>query len=94
MAELSVACPICKQSLTAPNEDELAKVFKEHAKHEHGMEMSEEEAKEKVKMGIWFAETATQKPSPYLGESSVGIVSCGDSCSACYLPGTRISSPR
>ena len=48
MAELSVACPVCKQSLTAPNEDELAKMFKEHAKHQHSMELSEEEAREKV----------------------------------------------
>ncbi len=52
MAEPSVSCPICKQGLTAPNEDELVKIFKEHVKHEHGMEMSEEEAKEKMKMGM------------------------------------------
>ena len=52
MAELSVSCPACGQSLTAPNEDELVKVFKEHAKHQHSMELSEEEAKEKVKKGM------------------------------------------
>jgi predicted small metal-binding protein len=49
MGEVSVSCPVCGQSLTAPNEDELAKTFKEHAHHDHGMEMSEEQAKMKVK---------------------------------------------
>jgi len=52
MAELSVACPACGQSLTALNEDELVKAFKEHAKHDHGMDLSEEQAREKVQKGI------------------------------------------
>lgn len=49
MGEASVGCPICGKSLTAPNEDELVKAFKEHAHRDHGMEMSEEQAKMKVK---------------------------------------------
>jgi len=49
MAELSVTCPICGDSLTALNEEELAHAFKEHAHHHHDKEMSEEEAKKKVK---------------------------------------------
>jgi predicted small metal-binding protein len=32
--------------------DELAKMFKEHAKHDHGMDVSEEQAKEKVQVGM------------------------------------------
>lgn len=48
MAKLSVTCPACGQDLKALNEDELVKTFKEHA-HHHGMEMSEEQVREKVK---------------------------------------------
>lgn len=50
MAEVSVKCPQCGMDLKAPNEEELAKTFKGHAHEAHGMEMSEEEAKQKVKM--------------------------------------------
>lgn len=50
MGEASVGCPICGKSLTAPNEDELVKTFRDHAKHDHDMDMSEEMAREKVKM--------------------------------------------
>lgn len=49
MGEHSVTCPACGQSLTAHGEDELVKTFKEHAHHHHGMDMSEEQAREKVK---------------------------------------------
>ena len=50
MAEVGIKCPTCGMDLKAPNKDELGKVFKEHTAHVHDMEMSEEEAKSKVKM--------------------------------------------
>lgn len=51
MAEVSIKCPNYGMDLRAPHEDELAKTFKGHP-HEHGMEMSEEGAKKKVKMMV------------------------------------------
>ncbi len=50
MAEVSIKCPSCGMDLRAAHGEELAKTFKEHTAHAHGMEMSEEEAKKKVKM--------------------------------------------
>jgi len=50
MAEVSIKCPQCGMELKAPNDDELAKNFKAHTHEVHDMEMSEEEAKQKVKM--------------------------------------------
>lgn len=49
MAKLGITCPKCGKSLTAESEGELAKMFRDHAKHDHDMDMSEEMAMEKVK---------------------------------------------
>lgn len=48
MAEKSVVCPICNGALKAASEDELVKVLKEHAKHDHEMDMPEEKARHMV----------------------------------------------
>ena len=52
MGEVSVACPVCGQSLNALNQDDLVKAFKEHANHEHSMGLSDEQASEKVQMSL------------------------------------------
>ena len=52
MAELSVKCPTCGMPLKAPTEDELVKAWQEHSKTAHSMELSEEEARAKVKMAM------------------------------------------
>jgi len=49
MAELSITCPVCGNDLHADHEDDLAHNFRDHAA-EHGKEMTEDEAKKKVKM--------------------------------------------
>ena len=50
MAEVSIKCPTCGMELKAPNEEDLGKKFKVHTHEVHDMEMSEEEATQKVKM--------------------------------------------
>jgi predicted small metal-binding protein len=52
MGELTVTCPICGTEIHAPDEDGLATKYKEHAHEAHGMEMSEEDAKQAIK--IWL----------------------------------------
>jgi predicted small metal-binding protein len=54
MAEVTVTCPMCGTEIHGPDADELAKNYKEHAREAHGMEMSEEEAKQAVT--IWLEE--------------------------------------
>jgi predicted small metal-binding protein len=51
MAELSVKCSTCGHVLTADSEEEMIKAIQAHAKEKHNMEMSEEKAKESIKMG-------------------------------------------
>jgi predicted small metal-binding protein len=50
MAEVSIKCPQCGMEIHGPDEEGLARNFKEHTHEVHSMEMSEEEAKKKVKM--------------------------------------------
>ena len=52
MAEVTVTCPICFEDIHGPDEEGLTKNYKEHAHEAHGMELSEEEAKQVVK--IWL----------------------------------------
>ena len=54
MAEVTVTCPVCGMDIHAPDEEELAKTYKEHAHEAHGMEISEEAVKQVVK--IWLEE--------------------------------------
>jgi len=51
MAQLSVKCSTCGHVLTADSEGEMIKALKAHAKEKHNMEMSEDKAKEAIKMG-------------------------------------------
>ncbi|HEM60975.1 MAG TPA: DUF1059 domain-containing protein [Chloroflexi bacterium] len=51
MAEISVKCSSCGGMLTAESEPEMVKKLQAHAKEAHNMEMSEEKAKEAIKMG-------------------------------------------
>ena len=48
MEMVSVKCPACGDSLTALNKHDLATAFKKHAHHHHDMDMTEEQAREKV----------------------------------------------
>ena len=52
MTKVSIKCPACGGSLTAMNKEDLVKVFKEHAHHDHDMDMSEEKAREKVEKSL------------------------------------------
>lgn len=51
MAQLSVKCSTCGHVLTADSEEAMIKAIQAHAKEKHNMEMSEEKAKESIKMG-------------------------------------------
>jgi predicted small metal-binding protein len=46
----SVKCPMCGAHMHADSDDELVKGFKKHSKDVHDMELSDEEAKKKIKM--------------------------------------------
>jgi predicted small metal-binding protein len=46
----SVKCPMCSAHMHADSDEELVQVFKKHSKDVHDMELSDEEAKKKVKM--------------------------------------------
>jgi predicted small metal-binding protein len=52
MAAPGIMCPKCGKNLTAESEEELVKVFREHAKHDHDMDIPEEMAKEQVKAAV------------------------------------------
>jgi predicted small metal-binding protein len=52
MAELTVTCPMCGLDINGPDLDGLVKNYSEHAHEAHGMELSEEEAKQAVE--IWL----------------------------------------
>jgi predicted small metal-binding protein len=54
VAELTITCPVCFTEIHGPDLDGLAKNYKAHAREAHGMEMSEEEAKDAIK--IWLEE--------------------------------------
>jgi predicted small metal-binding protein len=54
MAELTVTCPMCGLEIHGSDEDGVAKNYTQHAHEAHGMDISEEEAKEVVK--IWLEE--------------------------------------
>lgn len=49
MAEHSVICGVCGGTLIAASEHELVKTFRDHAKHQHDMDVPEEMARQKVK---------------------------------------------
>jgi hypothetical protein len=50
MAEVGIKCPMCGADLKGEHADDLGVKFKDHSHEVHDMEMSEEEAKQKVKM--------------------------------------------
>ena len=52
MAELTVTCPMCATEIHGPDVDALVKNYTEHAHEAHAMEISEEEARQVIK--IWL----------------------------------------
>jgi predicted small metal-binding protein len=48
MGEHKAVCPACNNAVTAEDEMTLVKSIQEHAKEHHGMELSEEKAKEMI----------------------------------------------
>jgi predicted small metal-binding protein len=51
LAQISVKCSTCGSVLTADSEEEMTKALQAHAKEAHNMDMSEETAKEAIKVG-------------------------------------------
>lgn len=50
MAEPAVKCPVCAATLRGKSEAELVRILREHARHEHGIDLAEDKAKQMVKM--------------------------------------------
>ena len=48
MKMVSVKCPACGDNLTALNKRDLVAAFKKHAHHHHDMDMTDEQAGQKV----------------------------------------------
>ena len=50
MAEPAVKCPVCAATLKGKSEAELVRMLREHARHEHSLDLPEDKAKQLVKM--------------------------------------------